>query len=391
MPHIVIVGAGFVGLSTARRLRKQKPDLSITLIDVKDTFLFTPRLIDALENEGYPRASYRADLRTIAKRDGFAFIQGYVNNIDRETKTLTYIPSTSNEIKETISYDLLVLSQGAKPCFYDLPGVVEHGLSLKTEEDLHYIHDRVRSMLKEAKNLATDEEKKYHLTFAAVGAGPSGVEGVCSLKTFVEKLCNTEEYSSLKPHLSWTLLQGGPQILPGFPTPLVKGAAHLLEQQGIAVRTGVSVTGIQPGKIITAQNIVPASLTLWTAGIEAATIPISPTIQSERGGYLPVDRHLMIAPNIFGAGDAILYRESNVVIPKNAQTAMRMAKTLADNLLHTLKNERLETFRYTSKGNIITVGNTGFLDAKYFVIQTKLVLPLRRLLYRIRFWQVTGM
>ncbi len=391
MPHIVIVGAGFVGLSTARRLRKQAPSLSISLIDVKDTFLFTPRLIDALEDETYPRTSYRADLRTIAKRDGFTFIQGYVNAIDREGKTLTYIPSTSNEIQETISYDLLALCQGAKPCFYGLPGVAEHGLSLKTEEDLHHIHDRVRSILKEAKTLSTDQEKKRHLAFAAVGAGPSGVEGLCSLKTYVERLCNTDEYSSLKPHLSWTLLQGGPQILPGFPLPLVKGTERTLEQQGIAVQTGVSVTGIKPGEVITVQNIVPANLVLWTAGIEAAAVSISPPIQTERGGYLPVDNHFKITPDIFGAGDAILYRESNVVIPKNAQTAMRMAKTLANNLLHTLKNEPLETFRYASKGNIITVGNTGFLDAKYFVIQTRLVLPLRRFLYRIRFWQMTGM
>ncbi len=389
MPHIVIIGAGFVGLSTARQLRKQKPSLSITLIDAKDTFLFTPRLIDALQSSEYPREAYRADLRTIAKDEGFPFIQGYVSNVDREAKKIEYIPSTSNEVKETLSYDLLVLSQGAQPCFYGLPGVAEHSLPLKTEDDLHHIHDRVRTILKEAETLPSDQEKKRHLAFAAVGAGPSGVEGICALKLFVETLCD-KDFPSLKPHLSWTLIQGGPQILPGFPTKLVNGAKIALERQGISVQTGVSVTGMNKGEILTAQTSIFANLILWTAGIEAVNLNISPKIQTERGGYLPVDHTFVIAPNIFGAGDAVLYRESNVVIPKNAQTAMRMAKTVTQNIINTLENQPLKTFRYSSKGNIVTVGNTGFLDAKYFILKTPFALYLRNFLYRLRFWQMTG-
>jgi NADH dehydrogenase len=390
MPHIVIIGAGFVGLSTARQLRKQKPSLSITLIDAKDTFLFTPRLIDALQSTDYPREAYRADLRAIAKNEGFTFIQGYVNAIDRAAKKIEYIPSTSNEVKETLTYDLLVLAQGAQPCFYGLPGVAVQSLPLKTEEDLHHIHDRVRTLLKETDTLTSDQEKKRRLAFAAVGAGPSGVEAICALKLFTEALCDSQ-YPSLKPHLSWTLLQGGPQILPGFPMKLVNGAKTALERQGISVQTGVSVTGMNKGEILTAQNSIPANLILWTAGIEGVNLNISPTIQTERGGYLPVDHTFYLAPHIFAAGDTVLYRESNVVIPKNAQTAMQMAKTVTKNIIHTLENRPLVSFRYASKGNIITVGHTGFLDAKYFVLQTRFSLFLRNFLYRLRFWQMTGL
>lgn len=389
MPHIVIIGAGFVGLSTARRLRKQNPSLSVTLIDGKDAFLFTPRLIDALQDADYPRASYRADIRTIAKQAGFTFIQGYVNHIDRDTKTIIYTPSTSNETQTTINYDLLALCQGAQPCFYGLPGVAEHSAPLKTEEDVHHIHDRVRALLTEATHLSADADKKHLLSFAAVGAGPSGVEGICALKLFTERLCD-KEFPSLKPHLSWTLIQGGPQILPGFPAKLVAGAKRALEQQGISVQINVSVTGMEKGTIITGQGNVPASLVMWTAGIEAASIEISPTIQKERGGYLPVDSTFTVANDIFAAGDTVLYRESNVVIPKNAQTAMQMARTLTKNLSNILKKQPLVHFHYLSKGNIITVGKTGFLDAKYFTMETPLSLTLRNLLYRLRFWQMTG-
>lgn len=390
MPHILIVGAGFVGLSTARRLQKQLPkDTKITVLDSKDHFVFTPRLIDALQNPEYPRTSLRADLRAIAKRDGFTFIQGRVTAIDREQRTVTYtVPTSSNRI-ETVSYDVLALCHGAQPCFYGIPGAQEHTLPLKSEEDVRHIHDRVKQALERAAHAKNDEERKQLLTFVVVGAGPSGVEAVCALKTMVEKQC-AQNYADLKQHLSWTLMQASPEILPGFPTNLVRQARQALAKQGITVRVGEAATGMNEGQIATATGTIDAGCALWTAGIEPSHIALMPDIHTDRAGYLPVDGNLSIAPNIFGAGDVILYREGNVVVPKNAQTSIRMAKTLAENILRTITHQSLVPFHYASKGNILTVGNTGFLDLKFLLVQSRLVPFIRNTLYRLRFWQVTG-
>lgn len=390
MSRIVIVGAGFVGLSTARRLRRLLPAATISLIDAKDRFLFAPRLIDLLEDEDYPTTSLRADLRAIAKRDGFGFIQGKVVNIDRETRTLTYTPPTSQDQPSTLTYDALVLCQGAQACFYGISGAAEHTIPLKSEEDVHHLHDQVRSLLEKAKGASTDETRKKLLSFVAVGAGASGVEALCALKQFTERVCD-RDYTALKPYLSWTIVQGGPQILPGFPLELVNGAKTALERQGIAVKTGATVTAIQPDQVDTTQGSFLAGCILWTAGIEAVAIPLTPEVHTERGGYLPVDQYFVVAPQIFGAGDVVVYREGNMVIPKNAQTAMRMADTLAENVARSLRGSSLTPFRYSAKGNIVTVGDTGFLDMKFMVLQTRLAHVIRNLFYRLRFWQMTGM
>lgn len=391
MPHILIVGAGFVGLSTARRVQKNLPrDCTLTLIDSKDQFVFTPRLIDALQDPDYPRSSLRADLRAIAKRDGFHFVQGRVTTIDREQHTLTYTAPTSSSRHETLMYDILVLCQGAQPSFYNIPGAQEYALPLKSKEDVHHIHDRVRRQLEAASHLNDHEAQKRLLSFVVVGAGPSGVEAICALKSMVEKTCE-KTYTPLTSHLSWTLVQAGPEILPGFPTGLVAQARRTLATQNITVRTGQAVTAMNEERIATADHAIDAGCVLWTAGIEPSRIQMIPDIHTDRAGYLPVDAHLSIAPNIFGAGDVVLYREGNMIIPKNAQTSMNMAKTLSENILRTITHRPLVPFHYVSKGNILTIGTTGFLDLKFLMIQTRLVPFIRNILYRLRFWEVTGM
>lgn len=390
MTRILIVGAGFVGLSTARRVARALPKAQVTLIDSKDTFLFTPRLIDALEKPDYPSSNLRADLRAIAKRDSFAFIQGRVTIVDRERRVVTYTIPTSVERTETITYDILALCHGAQPCFYGIPGAVQESIPLKIEADVHHIHEQIRALLQLASQEADREARKTYLSFIGVGAGPSGVEALCSLKLMVEELCR-EKYQNLLPELSWTLLQAGPQILPGFPPSLVAQTEDLLKKQGIDVRVGEGVTAMQDHVVATAKTTYPAGLVLWTAGIEPNRLTITPEIHTDRAGYLPVNPYLEVSPCVFGAGDVVLYRESNVVIPKNAQTAMLMATTLADNIIRSVRNQPLAYFRYTSKGNVLTVGKTGFLDLRFVVLQTRLVPFIRHLLYRFRFWQVTGM
>ncbi len=194
----------------------------------------------------------------------------------------------------------------------------------------------------------------------------------------------TTRAPQLLEEVSFTLIQGGPQILPGFPLSLVEGVGHELANQGINTLLGDQVAAIYEDRVeTTSGNVLATHTVLWAAGIMACPIPTDPVLAEERG-YLAVDRYLKAAPHIFAAGDIVSYKERNVVIPKNAQTAMRMGYVLADNVIRESKQRALSPFTYFSKGNIIALGQTGFMDLRLFTLKTRFASFLRNLFYTLR-------
>lgn len=390
MPHrLVIVGAGFSGTFIARQLSGHKlPDLEVTLIDPKDHFLFTPRLIDSLASILPTERRWSSSLQALATRSGFRFLQGKVEHVNREQKTLTvYTEATGTR---TVPYDQLILSPGAKTCYYKISGAAEHALSLKTNEDVTRIHARIDSLLTQAQHAEKPDEKRRLLSFVIVGAGPSGIEGIFAVRAYILSWCQ-QHHADLTALASYSLIQAGPQILPGFPLKIVQGVSQELQRNGIRTFVGEAVTEVTETSLTTnLKHTLPASMVLWTAGIEPNTVPVEPEAHRDPMGYLIVDRFLQVEPTIFAAGDAILYRENNQVIPRNAQTAILMGKLLAENMLRTRRHESLRPFNYHSKGNILVAGNTGYLDLKFFSVKTRFAPFIRDLFYRFRFWEITG-
>lgn len=375
-PTIVIVGAGFVGLPVARHLRRQLPDARIVLVDVKDYFLFTPRLIDALA--GNKDASQQtASLPAIAKRDGFIFVQGRATNIDR-ARQIVFVTDAKQEI-QPITYDRLVLAQGASTEYYQIPGADRFTLPLKTYDDVRAIHARIETII----------DKHQPLEFAAVGAGPSGVEAVFALRRYLHDRLHADPDALASIRI--TLLQATPQILPGFPLTIVDGTMAELKRAGIRVVLGSPVEQVGESFLMTSSGErINASLILWTAGVRPNVIDSMPALKVDARGCLAVDRYLQTDPIIFSAGDCTMYRESNVTIPKNAQTALIMSRVIAENVIHSLRHEPIKPFRYRSMGNLLTLDETGFVDAKFFSFKTRFAPWIRDRFYAYRFRQIVG-
>lgn len=385
--RVIIVGAGFVGLPVARKLmRAKQTDLEVVLIDAKDSFLFTPRLIDILEDGGGHGHNFQSRLDAIAVHEGFTFVQGRVTHIDRAQR-LIHLTSTTKEIP--LSYDILLLCQGAKTNFYNIPGVEEHALPLKTFEDVERIHTTINTCIREA-HQATNATKRRLLSVVVVGGGATGIEGICALKNYLENKIQ-EIDPSLAPFATLTLIQSAPQLLPGFPPTLVSGVVRELRRQGIHILLGETVQAVENNFIKTASGqTIPSSVILWAAGIRPNLVDIFPPAATDPQGYLITDSSLRIDPSIFAAGDIVTFRDHNVTVPKNAQTSLLMADILATNILRTFKSIEPRSFHYTSKGSILVLGKTGFLDAKLFSLQSRLMTYLRDLLYRLRFHQIVG-
>ncbi len=384
-PRIVIVGAGFVGLPTARQLKKRLPNADVFLIDKKDHFLFTPRLIDLLET---PSDKYTPRIAPIAARQKFTFVQGEARNIDR-TKRIVYVKTQDGAARE-LGYDALVLCQGAKTTYFKTPGAEAYALPLKVREDVDRIHARVQERFADAKD-ADPMRAKALLSFLVVGAGPSGIEALFSLKAYAERYAD-EHAPTLKQYLSFAVLQAAPQILPGFIPGVVNAAKDALSRHNIDIFEGDPVTNIEPDAVTTAVGRrIPYGVLLWCAGIEANCITMAPETLLDRAGCIVTDQYLHVSDMIFAAGDTVAFADRNVIIPKNAQTAMMMVETITTNVINTLEKKPLVAFHYTSKGNILTLGpNDGVLQLKSLSARSGLARTIRNALYNIRERQITG-
>lgn len=383
--RILIVGGGFVGLRTAQLLSRHCNGYEVMLVDKKREFLFTPWLVDAFAAE-MKLDDVTVEMSELAKQDGFTFLQAEALYVDRLARNVRV---SRNEKEEDVPYDLLVLSQGVRTSYYNIPGAQEHSYPLKNPQDAEHAQAAIIDALSQASKTSGPERERL-LSMAVVGAGPTGIESVFAIKQFIRHQQKAGKIDAeLKPRFH--LIQGAPQILPGFPDSVVRHANTELDRQGIQTLTGEAVTKVEPGVIHTVSGkTIPASFILWSAGIEPCTIELRPPVVMERGGYPTVDNYFRIDPSIFCAGDVSGFRLKGAPVPKTAQTAMQMAPVLARNILRTLARKRLKPFRAGQKGVIITLGDTGVISLKHsLTIKTKLAVPLRNVFYLLRFKQMT--
>lgn len=374
--RIVIIGAGFAGLLTARNLAKRcHADEQIFLVDPKPRFVFTPWLVDVLAGD-MELGEITHPIEEVAGRDGFSFIQGKATEVVRLERRV--IIETTQGVT-SLGYDILVLCQGAHTAFYGIPGTDECCLPLKVEEDVGRIQGALKQLL-----------EKGGGTAAVIGGGPTGIETVFSLKRYAEKL-KRENTKLEHATLSLTLCQAAPQILPGFSTRLVEHALEELKRNGIEVSVGDPVARVDDRQILTnSGKQIHSDLTVWAAGIEANVVPVAPEPETNHG-YLVVDNYMHLGPDIFVAGDVASFRLHNAVVPKTAQAAMQMSGVLTRNVLAALYGKHLKPFSIENKGFIITLGTTAVANLMHKItIKSPLFMFLRKVFYRARYREITG-
>ena len=385
--RIVIAGGGFAGLRVARLLAKRlRGSAQIILIDRQERFVFSPWLIDALAGK-MEIDEYSDAYEAAAKRGRFTFLRAEVKSVDRDAKKVAV--TKTDGTSETVGYDLLVVCPGARPAYYGIQGAEQATQPLKTLENLLQIHEKLRSLVLQART-ATPEERKKLLHFMVVGGGPTGIEAVFAMKRYLEDFvcCDTP---ALIKELRFTVVEGTPNLLNGFRPAISAGARHELERQCIDVKTEMKAVSIDHGLITTEKETLSGGLILWCAGVQANDLPFTPDISRDPKKNMQTDEALGLGQDIFGAGDAVLCLGANgKPAPRTAQIAMQEATALAANIIRYLQGRPLKPCLPALKGSLIVLGDTGYMDTPWFAIKTKLSLPLRHFLYRVRFYEMTG-
>jgi len=349
MSHrVVVVGAGFAGLTTVRALAGA--DVSITVIDRRNFHLFQPLLYQvaaAALNPSDIAFPIRSVLRS--QHNVERVVLGAVADVDPGSRQVELDDGTRLE------YDTLVVATGAAHSYFgnDEWGAAAPGL--KTIEDALEIRRRILLAFEAAERKPQDVAEL--LTFVVVGAGPTGVELAGALVEIAVDAMKGE-FDLIDPSTAHViLLEGGEAVLPPYPKRLQRSAQRQLEEMGVEVRTEALVTGIDDrGVTLSSGERIAAGTVLWAAGVQASPLIGRLPVETDRTGRALVGPDLTIPghPEVFVLGDAALVDGGKV--PGVAPAAMQQGRHAARSIRARLAGESPSPFRYRDKGTLATIG-----------------------------------
>ena len=351
-PRIVIVGAGFGGLTAAKALRKARAQ--VTLIDRRNYHLFQP-LLYQVATAGLSPADIAAPIRGIVRdQSNTTVLMGQVSGVDTAAQHVLIGD-------KRVPYDYLVLATGARHAYTNddwetfAPG-------LKKVEDATAIRAKILTAFERAEATEDAEEQRSYLTFVVVGGGPTGVELAGAIAELAKRVM-ANDFRNIDPRTARILLlQNGSRVLTGFPETLSAFARRSLERLGVEVHTDAWVEHVDADGIIASGRHIAARTVIWAAGVMAS--PAGRWLGAERDamGRAKVLADLSVPglPNVFVIGDtAHVAVADDQTLPGIAPVAKQQGQFVARLIEARMQGGNpTRPFRYRHLGNLATIGRS---------------------------------
>jgi len=361
--QVVIIGGGFGGLRAARALKSAPVD--VTLIDRRNFHLFQPLLYQVATGSLSP-GDIAAPLRSVLRRQkNTQVLLGTVVDVDPEQRRVLLADGAA------LPYDALIVATGSQSSYYGHEEWRRFAPSLKSVEEATTIRHKILYAFEVAERLADPAERSAWLTFAIVGAGPTGVELAGAIAEIARQTLK-HDFRSIHPEEARIILMdGAPRVLPPYPEDLSGKAARALERLGIEVRTGVMVKDIDAEGVAfqragTAEvERLRSKTVIWAGGV--AVSPFARTLARRTGaatdkvGRFKVGPDLTISgyPEIFVIGDlALAEGKDGTPLPGVAQVAMQEGTYAAKVVDRRARydDEVPPPFKYFDKGSLAVIG-----------------------------------
>lgn len=350
--RIIIVGAGFAGLTLAEDL--ENTDYEVYLIDKNNYHQFQPLMYQVATARLEP-ASISFPLRKVFQRS---------KNVKIRIADVLSVETENKCLKTSIgdfSYDYLILAYGCKTNYFGNKNLENCAFPMKSVPEAIQLRNRILQTFEDAVVTKNPEELQYILNFVIVGGGPTGVELAGALsemkKNILPKDYPDKDFSKLTVYL----LEGSPNVLNAMSDDSKKASRKYLEDLGVIVKTGTVVENYN-GRTVSLKNgeTIEAKNVIWAAGVTGNQIEGIPEASITRGNRLIVNRFNEVEhlKDVFAIGD-IAYMTTPKYVnghPQLAAVANEQAKVLAKNFKLQTKNKPRKEYEYHDKGSMATIG-----------------------------------
>jgi NADH:ubiquinone reductase (H+-translocating) len=369
-PRVVIVGAGFGGITATQRLAGR--DVDVLLIDRNNYHGFWP-LLYQVALSGLEAESIAYPVRAV--------IQGH-DNLHFRLGTVVGVDFDARQVKldggDSVGYDYLVLAAGSANNYFGNDKLAQQTYGLKDLDDALALRNAILEAFESAANTEDPAKQQQLLTFAIIGGGPTGVELAGTLAELVKYVLRKDFPQLDTTKVRIVVIEASKDVLGPFSPGLRRNAMRQLERRGVELRLGQPVTAVENG-VVTFKDgsTLPAKTVVWAAGVRAAALADVLGVEQARGARVKVTPTLQLPnhPEVYVIGD-MAYLEGfkgDQAYPMVAPVAMQMAKTAVYNILATVHQRSTKHFSYFDKGSMATIGRRSAVFESFGIRMTGLL------------------
>lgn len=350
MKKIVIIGAGFGGLTAAKVLAKF--DFDITIIDKTNHHVFQPLLYQVATTALSP-ADIATPIRSVfSKNKNVKVLLGEVRAIKREERKVLFNGSE-------IDFDYLIVATGSKHSYFGKDEWEKFAPGLKTMNDALKIREKILLSLEAAEKEVDLVKRQKYLNFVIIGGGPTGVELAGAISEIVNKNVIPDFRNITASMTKVYLIEALPKILSSYPDKLSAHALEDLKKLEVEVILNQKVSEINDHGVKVGDRFIESSNVLWAAGNQSSPLIKSLNTEIDRAGRAVVKDDLSIKEDdkIFVIGDAAAIKNKRgEYLPAIAPVAMQQGRYVARIIAKNLIGNSRGVFKYNDKGTMATIG-----------------------------------
>jgi NADH dehydrogenase len=358
MHRVVVVGAGFGGLSAARALIGK--DVDVTIVDQRNFHTFQPLLYE-VATAGLDSGDVAYPIRVIfGKADNVAFRMAEVTGVDWERQEVLLADT------RPLPFDSLIVASGATAKYFGIPGASEYSFPLYTLTDARRLRDHILRRLEDVDSRPDGSAPEGALTFVVVGGGPTGVEVAGALAELLDVAVRHDGFRFDRSAGRIILVDALDRLLTPFQESASAYAADTLAGRGIELRLGHLVNSVRATEVeLEDGTIIPTRTVVWAGGVTVEhTVASGIDAPTGPNGRLVVGPDLDVVghPDVYAVGDAaaVLWGGSGpdaaTICPQVAQVAIQSGGHAARQILAKLAGRPTVPFAYKDKGIMATIG-----------------------------------